>query len=73
MDFTSLLAALPDSVQGYAALIIILCNLVTVFIRPPASGSRWVQPYKLVSALALNIGWATNHIRPGHSDSSTSR
>ncbi len=67
MDVSTLLTALPDSVQGYAALVIIACNLVTVFIKPPAAGSRWVLPYRLISTLALNIGWAKNHLKPGHS------
>lgn len=67
MDVSTLLTALPDNVQGYAALVIIICNLVTVFIKPPAAGSRWVLPYRLISTLALNIGWAKNHLKPGHS------
>lgn len=67
MDVSTLLTALPDSVQGYVALVIIACNLVTVFIKPPAAGSRWVLPYRLISTLALNIGWAKNHLKPGHS------
>ena len=71
MDFSDLLTSLPNSWQGYAAFIIITCNLVTVCIRPPAAGSRWILPYRLISALALNIGWATNHIRPGHAGNTT--
>ncbi|MBA5726423.1 hypothetical protein [Bombella mellum] len=68
MNFSDLLTALPGSVQGYAALLIVVCNLVTVFIRPPAAGSRWVLPYRVISAVALNIGWAANHVRPGQTD-----
>lgn len=68
MNISSLLTALPDSVQGYAALIIVACNLVTVCIRPPSAGSRWILPYRLISTLALNIGWATNHLQPGHAE-----
>lgn len=65
MDLTSFLTSIPAGIQTYAASIIIICNLMTVFIRPPAAGSRWVMPYRIISALALNIGWAANHIKPG--------
>lgn len=73
MDFPDLLTALPNSWQGYAAFIIIACNLVTVFIKPPGAGSRWVLPYRVISTLALNIGWAANHLKPGHAGNATTR
>ena len=73
MDFSDLLNSLPAAWWPYAALLIIACNLVTVFIKPPAAGSRWVLPYRLISTLALNIGWATNHLKPGHTGNATTR
>ncbi len=72
MDITSFLTSLPTSIQTYVASVIIICNLMTVFIRPPAAGSRWILPYRLISILALNIGWAKNHLQPGHSENETS-
>ena len=65
MDLDTLLDAIPAAWWPYAATAIVACNLVTVFVRPPAAGSRWVLPYRIISALALNIGWAANHVRPG--------
>ncbi|MCX5616979.1 hypothetical protein NQF87_08365 [Bombella sp. TMW 2.2559] len=65
MDINSILDTLPAAWALPASLLIIACNLVTVFVRPPAAGSRWVLPYRLVSTIALNIGWAANHIKPG--------
>lgn len=65
MELDSFLSAIPATWWPYAALLIIACNLVTVLIRPPGAGSRWVLPYRIISALALNIGWAANHIKPG--------
>ncbi len=65
MDIDTLLDTLPAAWWPYAASAIVACNLVTVFVRPPAAGSRWVLPYRCISALALNIGWAANHIKPG--------
>lgn len=69
MDLDPLLDTLPAAWWPYAAAVIITCNLVTVFIRPPAAGSRWVLPYRVISAVALNIGWAANHVRPGQTRS----
>ncbi|MBE1724165.1 hypothetical protein CO583_04495 [Parasaccharibacter sp. TMW2.1882] len=66
MDISSFFTTLPDGLQNYVALVIILCNLMTVFIRPPAAGSRWILPYRCISTLALNVGWARNHLQPGH-------
>lgn len=65
MDLDPLLDTLPAAWWPYAASAIVACNLMTVFIRPPAAGSRWVLPYRVISAVALNIGWAANHVRPG--------
>ena len=65
MDINSILDTLPAAWALPAALLIVACNLVTVFVRPPAAGSLWVMPYRLVSTIALNIGWAANHIKPG--------
>lgn len=65
MELDSFLSTIPAAWWPYAATAIVTCNLVTVFVRPPAAGSRWVLPYRCISALALNIGWAANHIKPG--------
>lgn len=72
MNLTSFLTSIPTGLQTYAASVIIICNLVTVFIRPPVAGSRWVLPYRIISALALNIGWARNHLQPGQPEKETS-
>lgn len=49
----------------YAPIVIAVCNIITVVVPPPAAGSRWVGVYKLVSAIALNLGHAANAVPPG--------
>lgn len=66
MDFSTILGFVPESCALYVALFIIACKILTVFIRPPATGSRWVTAYQLVSLIALNVGWATNRLTAGH-------
>ena len=70
VDPTGLLAALA-LVPGigpylvYLPIIVALCKLVTVACPPPVAGSRWLGVYKLVSAVALNFGYAANAIPAG--------
>ncbi|GAJ29087.1 hypothetical protein [Acidomonas methanolica] len=63
MDISTLLAAIPAQFTLYPALLIIACKIVTIFVRPPASTSRWAKIFALVNMLALNIGWATNRLQ----------
>lgn len=70
MDINDLLSLLPAAWPPYASFVIIACKLVTVAVRPPNAGSRWVLPYKIVSTIALNIGWAANHFKPGETNKS---
>lgn len=69
MDATPVLDLLPGNIGLIAACLIILCKLVTVCVRPPDSGSRWRLPYRAISTIALNIGWATNRFQAGRGDS----
>ncbi len=73
MDFSSILSALPNNVQGYAALLIIACAALSTIIRPPAAGSRWTIPYRLMNILAFNIGWAANHLPNNRAKNSNAR
>lgn len=65
-DPSGLLSMIPARYELYVALLIIFCKLVTVFVKPPASGSRWVGLYMFISLIGLNVGWAANHLKPGH-------
>lgn len=65
-DLPLFLNTLPDGISTTVAMLIIACKLVTVVVRPPASGSCWQWPYRVVSTIALNIGWATNRLQAGH-------
>lgn len=67
IDLSGILGMIPARYDLYAALLIIACKLTTVFVKPPAAGSRWVGPYTLISLAGLNIGWAANHLKSGHS------
>lgn len=71
LDLSSLLNTLPDDIGAAIAMFIVACKLITVFVRPPASGSRWQLPYRAISTLALNVGWATNRLQAGHTSSSS--
>lgn len=42
------------------------CFLITIFVKPPQAGSRWILIYRIVSGAAMNFGWAKNAIQPGH-------
>lgn len=69
MDATPFLDLLPNNLGLIAACLIIVCKLITVSVRPPASGSRWGLPYRVVSTIALNVGWAANRFQAGKPDS----
>ena len=69
-DPTGLLAALAlipgfGAYLVYAPILIAACKIVTVVCPPPVAGSRWLGAYKLVSAVALNFGYAANAVPPG--------
>ena len=49
----------------YAPIVIAACKIITVVCPPPVAGSRWLGVYKLVSAVALNFGYASNAVPPG--------
>lgn len=65
LDLSSLLAMVPAKYALPVALFIIVCKLVTVFVRPPASDSVWAKPFQVVTMIALNIGWAANRLQVG--------
>lgn len=65
MDPSLLLAALPAQYTLCTALLVIGCKVMTIFIRPPATTSPWAVPYEIISAIALNIGWAANRLQVG--------
>lgn len=65
MDLSTLLALVPPAYGIYAAALIIACKIATVFWQPPALTSKWTPVYRIVSAIALNVGWAANLIQPG--------
>ncbi|MCH4024072.1 MAG: hypothetical protein LKH33_06895 [Acetobacter sp.] len=73
IDPTSMVAwlstFLPDN---YVALVVAaisisvtLCAVITRFWKPPATGSRWVPVYKMVTAIAQARGWGSNAYVPG--------
>lgn len=65
MDLSMLLACLPSDYGLYAALLIVICKVITSAVQPPGAGSRWARPYQLINMMALNIGWATNRLQVG--------
>lgn len=65
MDLSSLFALLPQQDYLYVAIVVVLCNAITIIFPPPAPTSRWANPYRLASMLAGNIGWAKNQFRVG--------
>ncbi|MBS4075414.1 hypothetical protein KGY14_09450 [Ameyamaea chiangmaiensis] len=68
MDISFLLSCLPDSDLRYVAFVIVACKLVTVCVPAPADTSRWLPLYRLVNAVALNIGWARNRFDPSSAE-----
>jgi hypothetical protein len=65
MTFADILAAIPQAYTLYAALLILSCKIVTIFIRPPAATSHWAPLFTLVTTIGLNVGWATNRLQVG--------
>ncbi|MBO1360613.1 hypothetical protein J2D73_12525 [Acetobacter sacchari] len=55
---------IPAQYAIYPAGLIILCVVLSAAIEPPLPASRWTGLYQIMTALAGNVGWATNHIRP---------
>lgn len=64
-DYTTLLNALPDKYALCVSAFIILCKLVTVFVKPPAATSKLAWLYQIVSLIGLNVGWAANRLQIG--------
>lgn len=62
---TLILNAIPAQFALPAALLVIACKLVTVFVRPPAATSVWAIPFQIVTMIGLNIGWAANRLQVG--------
>lgn len=65
MDISALLPLIPAAYAAYVAAFIVVCKLITVFWQPPEAASKWAVIYKIVSTIALNVGWAQNRLRPG--------
>ncbi|AQS87696.1 hypothetical protein AA101099_2638 [Neoasaia chiangmaiensis NBRC 101099] len=65
MDLSTILAGIPARYELYAALLIIACKVVTIFVRPPDATSRYAPLFRIVSLLAMNIGWAANRLQVG--------
>lgn len=65
MDFSTLLSAVPDKYALYVSAFIIVCKLVTVFVKPPSSTSKVAWLYQIVSLIGLNLGWAANRLQVG--------
>ncbi len=64
-DYSTLLNALPAQYELCVAIFIILCKLVTVFVKPPAATSKLAWLYQIVSLVGLNVGWAANRLQVG--------
>lgn len=56
------LSAIPEPWGTIVASVIIVCGGVVAAVPPPAQGSKWTIPYKIVSFAGINFGWAINHI-----------
>lgn len=63
MNISDFLTAIPANYELYAALFIIACKIVTVLVPPPSATSKFLPVFRVISMLALNIGWATNRIQ----------
>ncbi|NHN85819.1 hypothetical protein GOB93_14375 [Acetobacter musti] len=61
----ALLGTVPAQYAIYPAAVIILCNVLSASIQPPPPSSRWSLPYKAMTVLGMNIGWAVNRIQVG--------
>ena len=64
----SLMAGLVSVTGPVGALFsigVVACAFIDAVFPVPRPGSRWVLPRKVVSALAMNIGYAQNRLIPG--------
>mgnify|MGYP003364976271 CR=1 FL=1 len=57
-----LFSAIPEPWSSVVASVIIVCGGIAAAVPAPPVGSKWTLPYKLVSAIGLNFGWAVNHL-----------
>lgn len=56
------LGALPEPYGTIVSCLIITCGAIQVAVPAPPVGSKWVVPYKILSVIGLNVGWAVNHV-----------
>lgn len=63
MDLSTLLNLLPEREALVMAVIIALSSITAKFVPPPRAGSLWCIPYKMLTILACNTGWATNYFQ----------
>lgn len=56
------LSAIPEPWSTIVASVVIVCGGVAAAVPPPAQGSKWMIPYKIISFAGINFGWAINHI-----------
>lgn len=56
------LGTLPEPYGTIISCLIIACGAIQAAVPAPPAGSYWVLPYRIMSVVALNIGWAINHV-----------
>lgn len=59
------ITSLTEHPEMYAAGVVIGCKVITIAFPPPQADSRLAPIYRLISKIALNIGWAVNRVQPG--------
>ncbi|KFL87880.1 hypothetical protein AmDm5_1882 [Acetobacter malorum] len=57
-----LFSAIPEPWSTVVASVVFVCAGIAAAVPAPPVGSKWTLPYKLVSLIGINIGWAANHI-----------
>lgn len=57
-----LFSAIPEPWSTVISCVIIACGGIAAAVPAPPAGSKWIAPYKLVSVIGLNFGWAVNHL-----------
>lgn len=57
-----LFSAIPEPWSTVVASVIVICGGIAATVPTPPVGSKWTLPYKLVSVIGLNFGWAANHL-----------
>jgi len=65
MDISTLLGLVPEKYAIFVLALCVACKIITVFVRPPQAGSKLAPIFQVVSALALNVGWAANQLQVG--------